>query len=466
VKSVCFHGLSRPLGVYRDILDYCLRPAEEPKAVDLCCGLGFGKTLLAIQLAVQTMNVCKDQRLLFLEPDWDRINDIFIPKWERYVPEELYHHNVGKGRMEWYNGAQLIYRPRVITGSVSRRREKFKGIEFTSVIDDETAIGFDLDQYVNTFARIRSDVKIPARYYLTSTTPIIGPYGRFLKRGGNKIFTGKTRDNFYLHLHDPGYEARQRRNMSPDQARRELDGELVALEGRIWKTAVYDKTDKAAAWPNGNRNDQHTQFDKDKPWWLFCDIGSATGAFVVMQQTDAEIHGREVFRDPVWVAIADLCPHQDASASRAFQRLKDEYGVPVAVVGGADIETRSSTDGRTVAYFVRQTWGAHVSILPCNERKFHKQVQYNRLDFLFCSSNNERRFTIARYFKSLDSQSHRGVVEMIQEDAWPSEDKRRVGDILPKGKDNMVQHVRDALLMGAAMVMSPPNWLYDDNPAA
>jgi len=94
---------------------------------------------------------------------------------------------------------------------------------------------------------------------------------------------------------------------------------------------------------------------------------------------------------------------------------------------------------------------------------YHKQIQYNRLLFLLCSASKERRFTIAKDFVSLDTESHRGVREMILEDAWPDEDKRRMSDFLPKGKDNVVQHTRDALLMGAAMIMSPPRWLRDDD---
>lgn len=458
MKKLAFNGLHRPLGKYREIYEYCLRPDPEPKAVDLCCGLGFGKTVLGIQIAAQVLNLSPNQRVLFLEPDWDRVNDIFLPKWEKYVPEELYRHNIGKHRIEWWNGAYLNYRPRVITGSRSRRRGKFKGIEFTVVIDDETAEEFDLQQYINTFARIRSDTAVDVRFYLTLTTPIIGPYSRFLKRGGNKIFKGRTRDNFYLRLHDPTYETRQRRNMSEDQARRELDAELIALEGRIWKTVDLDKP-----WPHGNLDTIHKSFDPLKPWWLFCDFGSATGSYVVVQQRQAHYLGRELFREPVWVAVADLCPVDDADASRAFQELKTHFGTPVLITGGKDMNTAANTDGKTIAYFAEQTWG-NVEIFPVSERVYHKRIQYNRMNFLICAAYNaqgqrfrERRFTIAQDFASLEPRSNRGVREMFLEDQWPDIEERRQGDFLPKNKDIIVQHTRDALLMGAT-IMSPPDW--------
>jgi len=374
------------------------------------------------------------------------------------VPEELYEIQIGKNRINWWNGAYMIYRPRVITGSRERARSKFRGIEFSFVIDDETAIGFDKEQYLNTLARIRIDSK--CRYYFTLSTPRVGPYGRFIKRGGNKLFRGRTADNHYLLKRDPHYEENLREDMSAEQARRELDGELVALEGRIWKTAKGD-----VAWPDGNRNDNHTAFDSSKPWWLFCDLGSATGAYAVVQTTDPIHEGRRLYSGKVWVAVADYCPDDDASASRAFQRLKAEFGTPLAVVAGCDIGTRDRVSGDTVAYFAKQTWGG-VQTYSTDESVYSRQKQYDRLSYMMCSANGARRFTIARDFVALDTESQRGVREMLDEDQWPPVDKRRPGDFLPKNSNIVVQHIRDALLAGAVNIMAPPEWGYSPNPAA
>ncbi len=454
-----FIGLDPPVGKYLEIFDYVLKEDPEVKDVDLCCGLGFGKTVVAIQVAALTLNLDGNQRGLFLEPDWDRVNSIFLPKWIEYVPEDLYTIESGNHRIVWHNGSSMLYRPRVITGARERAQGKFRGIEFTFVVDDEAAIGFDGEQQINTRARVRAASKV--RYYFTLSTPLVGPYGRFINRGDSKLFRGKTSDNHYLLARDPNYEINLRKRMSPEQARRELDGELVALEGRIWKTA-----DMSKAWPHGTRNDIHPSFDKRKPWWLFCDLGSATGAFVVMQQMDATHGGQELFPDPVWVAVADLCPHSDASASRAFQILKREYGYPSGIVAGKDVNKRGSGSGKVISYFANTIFG-NVPIYPCNEDASAKQIQYDLLSFMMCSAvGAERRFTVAKNFISLDLDSRRGVLEMLDEDQWPTPDKRRVNDILPKNKDIEVQHVRDALLMGAMMVMHPPEWIYSDNPAA
>jgi hypothetical protein len=458
--------LQAPVGKYLEILRQIMTPTRHVQQIDLCCGLGFGKTLLGIQAAVLLLDNVKGAKILFLEPDVDRVSDVFLDEWYEHVPPT--HYTIDKGRriIRWHNGNVLHYRARVITGSREQRISKRRGIKYSHVIDDETALQFDIEQYQNTIARIRAHCSHKA--YITLTTPQVGPYGRFLKRGGNLIFKGRTRDNHYLLAQQPDYESNLRGLMSAEQARRELDGELVALEGRIWKTAVYDPdpSNTDCAWPNGNRHDKWTSFQEGKPWWLFCDIGRATGAFVVVQQAEARHRGRLLFDEPVWVAVADLCPHKDANAMRAFQRLKDEYGRPQMVTGGEDINTGASTDGNTVAYFAQNTWGANIPIMPVNERQVAKSIQYDRMNFLMCSANQERRFAIARDFVSLDIESKRGVREMVDEDAWPPEDKRRQSDFLPKGKDNVVQHTRDALLMGATAVMSPPEWLHDANPSA
>jgi Terminase-like family. len=388
--------------------------------------------------------------------------------WKEHVPPDLYHHEVGNQKIIWLpTGATLRYKPRVITGSKEAAKDRRRGPEYTDVIDDETAIGFDRETFTNTLARIRSSG--PCKTYITLTTPKVGPYGRFLKRGGNIIFRGRTRDNHYLLARQPDYETNLRAAMSPEQARRELDGELVALEGRIWKNANYDPdpANKDAAWPNGNRNDIHTGYDKNKPWWILCDLGSALGAYVAVQQMEPFSKARELYAGkPVWVAISDFCPQDDSNANRAFQRFEREYGQPAGVVSGADIGTRAQTDGTTVAYFVAKVFGAGTQIYPCNETIYNKHVQWDSFDSLLLNTSGERRFTIARDFVSFDQQSKRGLREMLDEDQWPPMEKRRLSDVLPKGPDNVVQHVRDAVLMGAAEIMNPPTWRHTTSPVA
>lgn len=464
-------GIKPPKGKYLEIFNTVLAPHDDKIAVDLCCGLGFGKTLTALQIAALTLNIDGNQKGLFLEPDWARIRDIFIPTWTEIVPPELYTHQKGNYRMVWHNGSYINYRARNINGARVMAQDLFRGIEFNFVIDDETAVGFDFEQYKNIYARIRGRSVNKHKYYFTLSTPKVGAYGRFIKRDGNILIRGRTADNWMVHENDPNYESDLRKLMSAEQARRELDGELVALEGRIWKTAnlVMDPNDpeyRNSAWPNGNRDDEWTCYNPRAPYWLMCDLGGATASYVVVQQRPATFRGSKLYDGNVWVAVADLCPTDDASASRAFQRIKAEFGRPIGISAGADIGTRAQTDGRTVAYFAEQVFGSATRINPVNESMYSKQLQFDVLSYLMCSSGGERRFTVARDFVSLDKDSHRGVIEMIDEDQQPPIDKRRVGEILPKSRDNIVQHTRDALLMGAAAFMRPPQWRFNRDPAA
>jgi hypothetical protein len=452
-----FHGLREPFPKHKEIMRAVLAPGDgKVKQIDVCCGLGFGKTTLGIEIACLALNYNGDQRLLFLEPDWDRVITIFWEEWERIVPKDLYTFT-GKGKggdnkITWYNGSTMLIRPRDITGSKSRARDKFRGPEFTAVIDDETAVSFDMEQYTNINGRIRRPSEIT--FHLTLTTPQIGAYSRLIKMEGHRLFKGRTRDNIFL---PDGYEARLRASMSSQQARRELDAEMIALEGGIWPDA-----DIHTAWPHGNRHDHFRRFNPDEPWWIFCDWGSSFGSYVVVQKTTDRGRFKSGDRS-VWVAVADLCPLNDASAEKAFIRLRDEFGIPAGIVGGSDVNTKTSGDGKTIAFFANQVWSG-VNIHPCSENKADRLIQYNRLSYLICSSLGERRFCVAKNFVSLDNDSKRGVREMLEEDAWPNVNDRNPTDFLPKGRDNVVQHVRDALLLGAVKIMSPPSWRHYPDP--
>jgi len=107
-----------------------------------------------------------------------------------------------------------------------------------------------------------------------------------------------------------------------------------------------------------------------------------------------------------------------------------------------------------------------VNIRPVSESMADRQIQFDCMNYLMCSIDGVRRFCVAKDFVSLDKHSKRGVIEMIQEDAWPEVEKRRMNDILPKNPDNLVQHTRDALLLGSYATMNPPRWNKKDNPAA
>jgi hypothetical protein len=448
-----------PYPKQQEIIDFVF--AAEPNKVkqpDLLCGLAFGKSTVAIDIAVRVLSFDGRQRILFLEPDRNRMENVFLAEWINIVPEELYTLNYGKRIITWKpTGSKLIFWHRDIRGNLATRANMFRGINLTGVIDDEAAEGFLLEQYQNVFNRIRTPS--PIRFYLTLTTPQLGAYARWIKRHDHKLFTGTSWDNPYL---PDGYIEQMIANMSRDQVRREIYAELIALEGRIW--GAFDKDKK---WPEGNIYDY--DFDPTRPWWLFCDIGSSTGAYTVVQNVVEEArHFGKYGRPVVWVAVADYCPQTNAAVSPAFQRIKHEFGLrrpPEAVVAGGDFGTRDSLMGNTAAYFAQEVFGP-VQTISVNESFGSRQVQHDRLSYLMCSALNHRRFCVASSFKELDGNSKRGIMQMVDEDVWPDDTRRRANEFMPKDSKIMVSHIRDALLAGTVAVMAPPEYGYTRELAA
>lgn len=445
----CEYNLGPPYPKQQEILSYLMTPEPgRTKLVDVECGRGFGKTTLAIEFATRAMTRDKNQRILFLEPDVLRLQEAFLAEWHRIVPTELYDIEYGKRRIFWKNGAQLRYGHRDIRGNKARRARMLVGPNISGVIDDEAAEGFHREQQQNTFNCIRLNCDI--LFYLTITTPFVGEYSRYIKEPGHRLFRGTSYDNVYLSRSIiDGWIANMH---SHDQVRREIYGEEVSLEGRIFKGAKIDAVgaehDPENRWPRGNVHWDFSCFRPELPWWLFCDLGSATGAFVVVQKAP----GSET-----WVAVADYCSNDDANASRAFQRLDDEFGRPSLVVGGADIHTKNSVDGTTVAYFASQTWG-NVPIRAMGESFADKQQQFDILSRLIYTLDGTRRFCVAKDFASLAPETHRGVREALLEYSMRPIEERREGEFLPKGSDQPLCHVADAMLMGAP-VMAPPSFL-------
>lgn len=433
-------GLGPPHPKQLEILGRALEPSPDVKQIDVCCGRGFGKTVFGIIVALKALCRGPDEVGLFLEPDWKRVHRVFLKKWFQHVPKALYTINKGECCITLYNGAKLYYGPRNITGRVQDSEDSQLGQDTSFIIDDEAALKCNFAFYRNNLMTIR--VPSEARFYLTLTTPRLGDYQTLVTDPEHELFHGSSWDNVYL---PPGTIDGWVRNMSAAQVSRDIDGQFVAVDDLIWSEWSNDP------WPMGNVSREHSEFMPELPYYLFCDFGSGTGAYVVVQPT-------YIRNEEIWVAVADLCPHMDASASRAFQKIKAMFGDPEMIVGGADSQTRSNADGRTIRYYSNQIFGPGIPVKAMNEQRFSKSIQYDKLSYLIKDYRGFRRFCIAENFVSLDTQSRRGLKEMFEQDQWLEESKRREGDFLPKNKEIRVQHVRDALLMGAAGVMSPPTF--------
>jgi hypothetical protein len=443
-----------PYPKQQEIEEYVLRPEpNRVKRANVRCGIAFGKSTCGIDLATKVLSIDGEQVHLFLEPDRNRMENVFLAEWHNIVPPELWDVNYGKRTIGWKpTGAKLLYWHRDIRGNKKVRANMFRGINVTSAQDDESPEGFLLEQYQNIFNRIRKPS--PVRFFLTWGTPQPGEYSRAIKRPGQKLFVGTTYDNPYL---PEGYIEQMIANMSSrDQVRREIYGEEVSLEGRIFREAKIDAADAEHdpenRWPRGNVHWEFTTFRPELPWWLFCDLGSATGAYIAVQKIPAMRFGGDV-----WIAVADYCPNDDASASRAFQKMDDTFGRPAAVVAGADVHTKNSVDGRTVAYFASQVWG-NIPIRAMGESNADKMRQYDIVSRMISTLDGNRRFCIAKDFVSLAPESHRGLREMLLEYSMRPIEERAEDEFLPKGNDQPLCHVADALLMGSE-VMAPPEFM-------
>ena len=432
-------GIGPPYPKQQEIIDYLFEPSDKVKQVDICCGRGFGKSVVAIDIAQRMLSMSPNHVGLFLEPDWNRVVKVFLKKWQQIIPKELYTLNKSERCITWFNGAMLFYAPRNITGNKGSADDSQVGQDTNFVIDDEAALRCSIPMYMNNLATIRNP---GLRFYLTVSTPRHGPYKQLVTDPKHVLFRGSSRDNPYL---PADYVDNLFSNMSPNQARRELEGEFVALEGQCWK----EWTD--GPWPEGNVH-PHT-YDQGKPWYLFLDLGVGNGAYLVVQRVEPKVYGQKIFDGAVWVVCAELMPEHDGSARAAFKRLLNYTGKPPCMIAcGADMSTRSNTDGLTSEYFANKIFG-HIPIKEARGYRADKQIQADCLEYMIRSADNKRQFCVSEEMRTLEGE-HRGVVAVMQEDTWPDEREKRRTFFF--NKDGILEHCRDALLYGAVEIMHEP----------
>lgn len=413
----------------KNLISYLLQPDEKRiKQADLCCGRGFGKSIFAIFVATMALSLSPDEVGLFLEPDWKRVRRVFLKKWMLIVPNRLYEINKTEQCITWLpTGSLLFYGPRNVTGSYSTADDSQLGQDTTFIIDDEAALRCSPTMYINNLATIREPSNV--RFYLTTSTPRIGPYKELVTSEGHKLFRGTSYDNPYL---PDGYVENLRKHMSKAQAEREIEGKFVALEGRIWKD--FDS----------ELNRHEHRHDPMMPYFLFFDLGVATAAFAIVQRVGDD-----------WIVTAEYTPHRSrGSMDENFARIKGAYGSPALVVAGADLESREHGSGKPNSWYVNKHFGRVTRKSPRDWRR-NKEVQYSTLSYVICDVNDRRRFYVSKHLKSHDD-GDRGALNVMLEDTWPDEDKyAKFSDML---QHNALSHMRDALLYGAVCAMAPPNY--------
>lgn len=393
-------------------------------------GRGGGKTLA---LVLQVLRVCLDEpgtRGAVLSPTYGKLRDIFLSAWIDIIPRELYKLNRSEMTIQLCNGSFVYLRSRHVENP-SRGKVALKGLDISWVVDDEAAEGFDIETTTNSMACCRRPGR--HRFYCCVTTPLLNDYYKFATKRGHKIVYSSSFDNPYI---SRKFIEDLEKQMSPQQARREIYGEWVELEGLVWNTW------KNELWPNGNIH-KHV-FDPSYPWFLWMDIGVGNGAYLVVQSIPAERFGQTVYDGNVWIIVAQLMPERDGSVSRALQRLHS-YGNPSIVVVGADINTRSQGDARTPMYFANQAYPG-TPVHPIDGWMSNKQIQYDRVSAMILDVRGERRLCVSEDIHTIGGETGRGIMELVQQDTWPENSGKVRGQFL--AKDGRLEHVRDALLYG------------------
>lgn len=393
---------------------------------------------------------------VWTEPTYRLCNDIFLAEWQRIVPRELYKINKSEMMIECASGSHIFIRSRNVD-NISR--EVVKGLNLGWGIEDEEAYKYDKQKYWDVDAAIRIDT--PYRFHDTLTTPKLNEYYNLIHddngniREGHRLVTATSYDNPYL---PTGWAHDLAGQMDERYMEQEVLGRWISLRGRIWNSW------SEAEWPDGNIHPHEHNYDN--PYWLFFDLGVASSAWVVVQNVrplhNGVIHPNYAAHDSVWVATAELTPSREEGGhiDRILPIIKQEYGIPVQVVCGHDLNTRSSIDASTARSIVNNHFGA-IPIRIIGESGSwlsDKENQGRQLAYGILDTKGRRRFCVSQKFKRFHPKTKRGIMELMLQDTWPSLADQRLGiNVYPK--ENKLEHVRDALFYGSVATMFPPSQL-------
>ena len=384
---------------------------------------------------------------IWTEPTFGLCRDVFLREFRKMVPSEMYTLNKADMQIVWaeaLGGATVDIRSRNVDNPY---KEINKGPNYAAAIQDEIAYKFDATKYWDLDAAIR-DSKAGALFHSCLTTPKMNDYYDLVHddAGEHIQINATSYDNPHL---PPSFAADLESKMGRKQAAQEVLGQWTPLSGLLW----YDWSEED--WPAGNRH--YHEHDYTRPFYLFFDLGAATSAFLIVQTVrpiDPKT-GLELWQnDPVWVVTAEYTPKREGAADLLFARIKQDYGTPVQVVGGADVSTRDSASGRDTAFFIRRHFGGSVQIRAISYMDATKEQQYNQLTYGIGNPQGQRKFCVSKSFKKHDPESKRGILEMVKLDSFPDE-KRPYSDIWGRLKEGRLEHIRDAAMYGAVFMFPP-----------
>lgn len=407
---------------------------DRVKQIDICAGRGWGKTMFAIAAALKAMCDYPGITGKFLEPDWKRIREAFLPKWYKMVPREIYTINKGDNCITLINGSNLFYGARNVTGNRGLADDGGRGPDVSFIIDDEAAIGCSNQMYLNNLPAIR-EAGCPNRFYLTISTFQYGDYELMLDSPGHEVIYGRTADNIYL---PKGMEAQLRASMPPEVAERELDSKRGMPEGRIWTQF------NPAAWPDGNILEGY-EFDPARPWWLGVDMGNH-GAWHVLQCPPARhpLTGGTVMAGSLLCVVEEYVVNNDGNPKTGqggfegvLSMIVDKYcggdprkNKPQCVFVGHDVNTPGQMRGESgVQILGNLGWNymfpAGVIAGKDIQRSHLQRMLWERRYVVAATIDSSGRWQTKKVFDS--PRKKRGILEMFLRDTHPDE-KGRVFD--------------------------------------
>jgi hypothetical protein len=329
---------------------------------------------------------------------------------------------------------------------------------------DEAALGFD----VQTFNDICGAVRDPDAPYLFVdylTTPQMNGYYNYVTNSQDRVIRSTSYDNPWVKkkvIDD------LKGKMAPEYVKQEIEGEWITGTGRIW-TGYVD-----APWPEGNK---HTaEWDPEKPWWLFADLGAAQASYQIMQQVEGAVDPRTGYRynERIDVIVGEVLAN-NMSWGSAFHLINDKYakeraavvggdGRPVEVCIGHDVATRGNDSGAVSMHLNQIGWKYRTPTGLLSEKAIQKEILAGRL----FNGLGERRLCISSKLRRNEHEwspgrmKNRGVEMMLLTDSYPEVGgKTSAKDVFIKDKKtkgtDAIEDDRDALLYGM-ILLHTPNW--------
>lgn len=424
--------------IHLSVIDAVRNTARgEMTNMHLACGRGFGKTTLGVFIAgLALFRWMPHLPGLVTEPTHRHLHTVWLREWHRVWPRELWTLKASPLQIVSKCGKGVID---LVSRNVDNPgKEMSKGPNYAWAIDDEMAYRFRRQTWLDEHAAIRHP-EAPFRFHATLTTPKLNDYHDLVQMPGHTLIQASTYDNPFL---PRGFAEELEASCDPTYAEQEIHGRFVALQGRIWR-----HFDDARNYPDGNRTT--VAHDREKPFELWCDLGIRS-AWLAVQRVYLDGATR-------YVVTHEWQPNNEG-AEQTIQRISAAIGTPYRVVVGSDVDTRSIVDSSTAATYFRRAWGDGTEILAVRGRLADKGLQHMTTSACILDTRGSRRLLVSRDIVSHDSQSQRGILDVMRKDVWL--DTPRVGEFLPKTKGRPgladTEDTRDALMYGL-IISEPPS---------